>query len=472
MKKKYKLSIVPSSGLLILIASIFIPVSIFMAISLENTYLWLCLAISIFITVIFDALISKARLSKIYIIFPNIIRLSKGKEGIVNVFIQNTDDLKLIVRVGIGFPKEIIPLTYDIKITIDKSIDKSNDSQFSINWPCIAIKQGYFLMEECYVETLSFIGLWNIRGLFKGITEIRVYPNLHNESKKVKQLLSKNNIGYHLIRQIGKGKDFEQLREYMEGDSYDDICWKATAKRMKPVTKVYQIEKTQNIYLAIDNSRLSSRILGRINLPQTYLDSEPYMENFILNTSILQKYIECSLVMGAIIQKQGDMFGLIVFSDRVKKFIKAKNGKTHYNACMDLVYTLDHEEVNPDYSELFSFIGTNIRRRSLIIVLTNLDDALMAENFIKTSKIIKNKHIIIANMLKSSNTHPLFMPSNPIQTIDEVYSHLAGHFLWANLKNIEKILNQHGIGFSMLKEDTMSIELISQYFSVKQRQAL
>src|SRR5205823_6064500 len=84
--------------------------------------------------------------------------------------------------------------------------------------------------------------------------------NLFNERKHVAALfLRRGQLGTHAQRQAGQGRDFEKLREYVHGDSYDEIHWKASAKRGHPVTKVFQVERTQEVYVIVDASRLSAR---------------------------------------------------------------------------------------------------------------------------------------------------------------------------------------------------------------------
>ena len=115
-------------------------------------------------------------------------------------------------------------------------------------------------------------------------SEIRVYPNLLSERKSLAALfLNRGAFGVHAQRQVGKGRDFEKFREYVPGDDYDEIHWKATARRGKPITKVFQIEKTQEVYVIVDASRLSARKSGsrskfKVAVPETLnldFDLEP-----------------------------------------------------------------------------------------------------------------------------------------------------------------------------------------------------
>src|SRR5690606_8645271 len=101
--------------------------------------------------------------------------------------------------------------------------------------------------------------LWAVRGSSACEIELRVYPDLSKERKTVAAFfLNRGMFGLHAHRMVGRGREFERLREYMPGDSYDEIHWKATARRGTPITKVFQVERTQEVYVVIDASRLTS----------------------------------------------------------------------------------------------------------------------------------------------------------------------------------------------------------------------
>ena len=102
----------------------------------------------------------------------------------------------------------------------------------------------------------------------------------------------------YLLRQIGRGREFEKLREYVAGDGLDEIHWKAAARRGRPITKVFQVERTQEIYVIIDASRLSARTMGE--------------------ETALEREVAGALLTGAAAERAGDLFGLAAFSDRVE----------------------------------------------------------------------------------------------------------------------------------------------------------
>ncbi len=255
------------------------------------------------------------------------------------------------LKLSLAFPAQIYSLRRELIAHLPKESLYS-----SVSWPCKGLKQGKFNLDKCYLETISKLGFWAIRGISSVNTEIRVYPNLLVESKNLSALFLNRGVGVHSQRQVGKGRDFEQLREYIPGDSYEDIHWKATAKRGQPITKVFQIERTQMVYVVIDASRLSARRVYLVDLEARI------EENSLFYTTILERYITAALVLGLAAEKQGDLFGILNLDDRVQRFAGAKNGRAHFNVCRDMLYTLQPNSISPDYSELFTFIGTRIRR--------------------------------------------------------------------------------------------------------------
>ena len=170
-------------------------------------------------------------------------------------------------------------------------------------------------------------------------------------------------------------------------------------------------------------------------------------------------------------ERQGDLFGLITFDDKVNNYIAAKNGKMHFSTCRDTLYRLKSNSVAPDFSELFTFISTRVHRRSLLIFLTHLDDPILAESFSGKIDLIARKHLVLVNMMRPMEARPIFS-SESISTVDEIYQFLGGHMLWQGLRETEKILQRRGAGFAMLDNENMCPELISQYLALKRRQIL
>jgi uncharacterized protein (DUF58 family) len=443
--------IVPRTRLLFWTALIVLPCAFLAGAAANMATAAVALIGALFLFVIVDALAARNSIAGISIELPAVVRMSKDREANLKLRIRNQRQRERRMRVGLPWPREIEAASVELDALLPA---KSEWSQ--LTWPCTPHKRGSYKFEQVYLEGESPLGLWAARTAISVRSEIRVYPNLLNDRKNLSALfLNRGQFGLHAQRQVGKGRDFEKLRDYIPGDGYDEIHWKATARRGKPVTKLYQIEKTQEVYVIVDRSRLSAR------LPDENVDG----------VSALERFVTAALVLGLAAEQQGDLFGLLAFSDKVEKFVRAKNGQAHYNACREALYALQPGTVTPDFDELCTFIRTRLRRRALLIFLTPLDDPAISQSFVQSMRLIRRQHLVLVNMLQPPGVRPLF--SNPnVSDLDDVYEELSGHLRWQKLRELQKILRRQGVQFSLLKNERLSAELVSQYLSVKQRQLL
>ena len=206
---------------------------------------------------------------------------------------------------------------------------------------------------------------------------LRVYPNLRDRATAA-LFLKTADPGFRLRRQVGKGREFDNLRHYLPGDSFEDIHWKATARRAFPIVKLYRVEHAQEVYAVIDSSRLSAR------------------------PGILDSYVDAALHLALVAERQGDRFGLVTFSDRTHRFVRAHSGMDHFRLCRETIYNLRAERVSPDFSEVFTSLQLNLRRRCLLVFFTSLDDALLAETFEREVPLVARRHLVLVNVTETS----------------------------------------------------------------------
>ena len=443
--------LVPSSKLLFWSAAIVLPFALIGAVAPAAVAVSLGFIGGFLLVAIADAAGARNKLAGIGVELPPVMRMSKDREWKLEMRIRNESQRPRNLRLALAWPSGIEPDKDEVETRLPSGSEWSR-----LAWVCRPLKRGNYQLSTAFVETLSPLGFWLVRAKLPVQSEIRVYPNLHTERKNLAALfLNRGAFGLHAHRQVGKGRDFEKLREYTPGDSYDEIHWKATARRGRPVTKVFQIEKTQEVYVIVDASRLSARETGQAAEAKTALEG----------------FVTAALVLGLAAEQQGDLFGLLTFTDRVEKFVRAKNGQSHYSVCRDALYTLEPKIVTPDFDELCTFIRLRLRRRSLLVFLTALDDPAIAENFVRNIGLLRGQHLVLVNMLQPAGVMPMF--ANPeIGGLDDIYRQLGGHFRWRNLRELQKTLQRQGVQFSLLGNENLCAELVSQYLSVKQRQLL
>jgi uncharacterized protein (DUF58 family) len=386
-----------------------------------------------------DALMRARALDGVRVELPSLVRMFKDRSAQIAVRVHRGSARR--VRVGVVVPEGILAETEVTDVELP-----SETSEFVWTWT--AHRRGLYRVDMVYLEALSPWGMWQVRRKEPVAMEIRAYPNLrrNDDLKALRQGVS----GMHAMRQVGRGREFEKLREYLPGDGLDEIHWKATARRGRPITKVFQVERTQEVYVIIDGSRLSGRAEGE--------------------ETVLERSIAASLIVGAAAEKRGDLFGLASFSDQVDAFVRARNGKAHYAACRDAIYQLHPKSVSPDFDEIATFLRLRLRRRALLLFLTSLDDPVLAENFARATKLLARRHLVLAGMLRPASARRLF--EEDVETAEDIYRDLAGHISWKRLKELEGSLARQGVRLSVIDPDHFSTALIGIYDSVKQRQLL
>jgi uncharacterized protein (DUF58 family) len=380
-----------------------------------------------------------------------LLRFTKDRPGSMTVTFTKTERAALRVRLGIG-----LPAGWESQV-LERWVDlPEGEGASRIEWPCTPRHRGRYEGVLVCCEVDSRLGCWRLRSRERLATELRVYPNLFSEKKSLAAIfLPRSQFGARLRSMVGRGREFEKLREYMPGDGYDEIHWKATAKRGIPITKVFQAERTQEVYVLIDASRLSARSLtheGQV-------------------TTTLERYITSALVMLLAATRQGDRFGLVVYDDRVRLFLRAKNGASHYAACRDAVHAITPSPVSPDMGELVRHIRASLRNRALLFFLSDLTDPVLAEDCVKHLPVLARQHLVMLNQVRPVGVARLFSGSE-VGDEDEIYERLAGHDRWNEARALGLRLKPLGVTANMLENENLAAQLVTQYLRIKERQAL
>ena len=444
--------IVPSNRLLLL-SAVLIPVALAAAFGSAVLPLMVAGVLLLLIIIGLDILISLGVLSGIEIEAPDLVRLSKRVKGVVELKVKSSSRAFGSIRFGLPLPSTITAEEESFLMPLPKT-----ECWYQLRWSIEPRECGKFALHLCCMETHSVLGLWLMRRQVPVVSELRVYPNLRRERKSAAALfLNRGDYGGHLWRQVSKGREFEKLREYIPGDTYQDIHWKTTAKRQHPVTKVYQIERTQEIYVILDSSRLSAR-----KVPVPGSDEQ---------VTILERYIGSALMRAVAAEAQGDLFGLIEFGAKPNLFLKAARGKGHFDTCRNALYTLLPESASPDFNELISFIRTRLRKRALLVFLTSLDDAAEAERFKNSISLLSRHHLAVVNMMRPDGADPLF-EGDAATSVEDLYSKLGGHVAWRKLHELDLHLRTLGVRFNLVDNEQLSVDLVTQYMQIKQKQLI
>lgn len=314
-------------------------------------------------------------------------------------------------------------------------------------WVFTPRERGRYGVLALAVQAPSQLGLWEMRERFTPEVEIRVYPRVRGaqEMKALQRALT----GSRHVRQVGRGREFEKLREYTPGDSFQDVHWKATARRGAPITRTYQIERTQEIYCLLDCGRLQARRQET----QTVLDWS----------------LTAALHLALAAERQGDRLGLLAFSDRINGFVRAGSGAAHFSACQEMLYPLRPSEAVTDYTEAATYLRARLPRRALLLVFTSLDDQASAEPFVRAMKLLGERHLVAVVAARAPGAEPLFSGPPPEEAA-EIYRALGGHLVWRGLRELQLDLGHQGIRLAFEEPREMGLRALTMYEEIRQRQ--
>jgi uncharacterized protein (DUF58 family) len=410
-----------------------------------------------------DALVSLNRLRAVEVTLPPLIRISKSKRFDLTAEVKDNVHVCRAITLGLALPRSLEVSSF----TVTKTLHHADPKPESLTWELLALERGNSVLDTIYLQTPSALGFWEMRAARPVRCEIRVYPDLSREKNVLAPLFfRRGTLGSHQVRQVGKGREFQQLRAYLPGDSYDDVYWKGTAKRRFPVTMMHQIERTQELHVILDVSRRSARPLEASRRGQAG-ESDRFAPK-----DQCERFIQSALILALAAQQQGDRFGLMVFSDQVHTVLPAGSGPAHYNACRDTLYQVQPRVVSPDYQELFVQIGNRLRHRSLVIILTDLAEPWLSESFSEAVKQAARRHVILVHSLGSREFQPLFQKDSDIRHVDDLYGKLAGHLLWSDLQYTSRQLKQSGVHLTSSVQESLVADVVTSYLNVKKRQLL
>jgi uncharacterized protein (DUF58 family) len=371
-------------------------------------------------------------------------QMAQGREQTLRIVLHKPAALACTVRAGISFPPSFACESEEIRAFV-----AAGEEAYALQWITTPRERGRYHLDSLYVALPSPLRLWECGTALPLRLELHVFPDAGRYGSLLARI--RGQVGARLLRQVGKGREFEKLREYAAGDDFDEIHWKATARRGRPITKVYQTERMQEIYAVVDTSRLMARRFG--------------------DHSALDEYLRVALVLGTAAEQRGDKFGMILFHREVSRFLRARNGKAHYASCRRAMFDAQPEPVPADFFELASFLRTRVPKRSLLFLLTALDEPSAAGSLDKAALLLGQRHLPIVVMLQPGGVAPI-LAGPPTTSVQEIYHSLAGHMQWRNLRELELSLRQHGVRFHMVEPGALAAKVLSLYDEVKQRQLL
>lgn len=282
--------------------------------------------------------------------------------------------------------------------------------------------------------------------------EARVYPNVlgsrrHELASRLARLVAP---GMRSVRVVGGGGEFEQLREYVQGDALRELDWKSSAKRHRPITRVLQQERSQQVLLAIDAGRMMAGRIGE----GTKLDHA----------------IHAALLLAYVALRQGDRVGLVVFEADVRAFVPPASGAAHYRRLLEAVFDVHAEPAHTDVRKLVDFVRTRVRKRALVVVLSDLLDEVHAMPLAKHAAVLRRKHLPVCVTMHDPVAESL--ASAEVHREHDAYVRAAAADLVAERAAVKAHLRSAGVAVVEAPPGELAVATVGRYLELKARHVL
>jgi uncharacterized protein (DUF58 family) len=278
---------------------------------------------------------------------------------------------------------------------------------------------------------------------------VKVYPNI-NEAKKQEIYAMKNRLlqaGQRRINFKGQGREFESLRDYVRGDELRHVSWTATARRGRLVTRQYQIERNQSIVVMLDAGRL--------------------MTSRIEQLSKLDHAINAALSIGYVAVSGGDNIGLLVFTRQVTSWLPPQRGHAQMNAIIEALYNVRPQMIEPSYARAFQYFQQNCKRRSLVIILTDLVDRDASAELLAHTATLLPRHLPLIVTIGDKDLRALV--AHTPRSVSEVYQQsVAEELLQQREEALARITELGGLALDV-PAGQLAFELVNKYLEVKER---
>ena len=368
-------------------------------------------------------------------------KFSNGDENKVPISITNKYSLKTYCTILEELPMQFQQRDFSIAISINAN--KKEQLSYTVR----PTERGEYNFGKLYVYTASKIGLAVRRFSFGDSQMVKTYPSFLQLKKYDLISLNQSSLqfGIKKIRRIGNSFEFEQIKEYVQGDNIKDINWKATAKRNQLMVNQFQDEKSQQIYSIIDKGRV--------------------MKMPFKNLSLLDYAINAALVISSVVVRKHDKAGMFSFSKKPENFVVAERRNAQMNLIQESLYNVNTDFSESDFGNLYGHIKRKITTRSLLLLYTNFGSLDAVHRQMNYLRAINKSHMLVVVFFKNTELEQL--KGQEAKNTQEIFDKTIAEKFSYDKKLIVAELNKFGIQTILTEPQNLTIDTINKYLEIK-----
>jgi uncharacterized protein (DUF58 family) len=282
--------------------------------------------------------------------------------------------------------------------------------------------------------------------------QVRVYPNLREAQQHALALVRNRQLvlEQRRARERGAGREFESLRDYQDGDDLRDICWSASARRARLVTKRYQPERSQVVWMLVDAGRL--------------------LRARVAQHSKLDYSVNSALALAQVAMASGDRVGLLAYGRRPQQRVAPGRGALHLRALVEALAAVRAEAVEADHTAAASTVLSLQKRRALIVWMTDVAETAGLPEVIESSQRMSPRHVVLLALTRQPELAALAgeEPATPAG----MYRVMAAQQVLERREELLHRLRQRGVLTLELPPGELSAALVARYLTIKTRSLL
>ncbi len=371
---------------------------------------------------------------------------------------SNGDENEVGIRVESSYPRPValeiideIPFVFQ-KRDVSFRIGLQANEGKTVSYQLRPTRRGVYSFGRIRVFVTGRIGLVSRRYTCGEPLDIKVYPSylmLHQyELLAISDNLTE--LGIKRIRWIGHHTEFEQIKEYVKGDDYRTINWKASARRHQLMVNVYQDERSQQIYSVIDKGRV--------------------MQQAFCGMTLLDYAINASLVLSYVAMRKEDKAGLVTFNEHFDTFVPAAKQPGHMQTLLEKLYSQKTTFGETDFSALCVHLNKHISKRSLLVLYTNFSGISSMKRQLAYLKQLNRQHRLLVVFFEDADLKEYI--ATPATDTEGYYHHIIAEKFAYEKRLVVSTLKQHGIYSLLTTPENLSIDVINKYLEMKARQLL
>jgi len=343
---------------------------------------------------------------------------------------------------------EELPVQFQIRDFL-KQLALRPDEHQTITYDLRPLERGAYFFGNTNLFLSTTFRLLERRLIVDSAQMVPVYPSvLQMKQLELKAFDRSTTIqGLKKIRRIGHSYEFDHVKEYISGDDYRSINWKASSRQAKLMVNRYEDERAQQAYCIIDKSR-------NMHMPFDGL-------------SLMDYAINSTLALSNIILKKYDRAGLMSFSDKMGSIIKADSRKGQLQKILQALYNEKERPVESNFELLYYATRKLLTGRSLLLLYTNFESMYALDRVLHILRRINATHLLVVIFFENSEI--IDFTKQEAENLEDIYHKTIAKKFIAEKRAMVQKLQQYGIQAVLTKPELLSLNTLNKYLELKAR---